>query len=299
MAKRKSRQPTDWNEATDRFIAHLEADEKSRLTRRNYRDDLTMFDAWYHKHYQEAPGLGRLGATELREFKAHLIERDLKPATINRKLAALRSFCRWAEAAGLAGAIQAPKTIRQERPLPRWLSRSEELALLRAVETAADTRDLAIIKVLLYAGLRIAELAALKWSDITITDRKGNLMVRWGKGAKWRDVPLNVEARKALINLGGREWIGKDRSVFWGQRGAMTVRGLQEIVESYGKAAGLFDLTPHVLRHTFCHNLALKGVRLEEIAKLAGHESIETTRRYCEPGQDALEDAVEKLVGSD
>jgi integrase/recombinase XerC len=61
------------------------------------------------------------------------------------------------------------------------------------------------------------------------------------------------------------------------------------------RAAGLKDVTPHSLRHSFCKNLVNAGVSLEKIAALAGHESLETTRRYCEPSLQDLQQAVEMV----
>ena len=87
--------------------------------------------------------------------------------------------------------------------------------------------------------------------------------------------------------------------MFEGRQGPLTAKTLWRIVGRYGHATKLFDLSPHVLRHTYCHNLAMKGGRLESIAALAGHESIETTRRYVEPGMDDLRALVEKLTAAD
>jgi site-specific recombinase XerD len=64
-------------------------------------------------------------------------------------------------------------------------------------------------------------------------------------------------------------------------------------------AAGLKDVTPHSLRHSFCKNLVNAGVSLEKVAALAGHESLETTRRYCEPSLQDLQQAVEMVSEED
>lgn len=75
--------------------------------------------------------------------------------------------------------------------LIHWLSRTEQHALLRRVERYGSTRDLGAVKLLLNTGLRVSELEALHWCDITMSERKGNLTVRSGKGCKRREVPLN------------------------------------------------------------------------------------------------------------
>jgi integrase len=73
----------------------------------------------------------------------------------------------------------------------------------------------------------------------------------------------------------------------------VTPRGVQLLLARYARAAGLQRVTPHALRHSFCKNLVNVGVGLEKIALLAGHDSLETTRRYCEPSLQDLEQAVE------
>jgi len=296
MAKRT---PANWDESIQQFDAYQAEQERSELTRRNYRDDLVAFAAWYETKYQEAPALAELSATELRAWKESLVkERELKPQTVNRKLAAIRSFLKWAEGEGIAKAIQAPKSERQETPRPRWLTVKEEHRLMRAVEKTSNLRDIAIVKLFLHVGLRVSELAALLWSDITLSDRKGALTVREGKGRKRRTIPLNVEARNALVELGYERHERTKKPVFSGQRGPMKTRGIQGIVESFRTVAKLPDLTCHVLRHTCCRRWAEGNTRLEVIASLAGHESIETTRRYVEPGQEDMEAAVERRAAA-
>lgn len=132
---------------------------------------------------------------------------------------------------------------------------------------------------------------ALVWPDIKITERKGILIVRSGKGAKFREVPLNDEARKAFQSI---DYPGDAGPVWIGKRGPLTVQGLQKVIEGFGAAAGI-DLSCHILRHTFCHDLLAAGVGLEKVAALAGHDSIETTRRYVEPSAADLQDAVDQL----
>jgi site-specific recombinase XerD len=301
--KTKTDPAATWTGALTRFGDHLVEQEKSDHTQKNYREDLLAFTDWYQKTYQERPDLRALAPSELREWKAHLRD-DLKlePATVNRKLAALRSFLTWAAVEGLAEEIVAPRSIKQVKPPPRWLDRRQQRALIRAVERNGLARDIALVALLLHTGLRVAELAALRWADLEIRDRSGKLTVRRGKGRKQRTIPLNVEARNALSELRAiRDRWGKPRAaaVLQGQRGPLTERGIQATLAKYAGDTKLADLSPHVLRHTWCKNLADAGVRLEVIAALAGHESLETTRRYVEPGQDDLAAAVERLAGGE
>jgi integrase/recombinase XerC len=152
-----------------------------------------------------------------------------------------------------------------------------------------------IIKILLNTGLRVNELVSLKWSDVRMTDKKGAITVRYSKANRYRDIPLNKDARNALLILGFANMAGKSEHVVSGQRGRLTVRGVQLMINRRFEYTDLDFITPHILRHTFCKNLVNAEVSLEKIALLAGHESLDTTRLYCQPSFDDLSDSVDKI----
>lgn len=285
-----------WGDAIEQFELHQAEAEKAALTIKTYREDLSNFHAWYVATFEGEPEIAAMTAAELREWKVYLREtRHLAAASANRHLSAIRSFLRWAEAEGHAPAIRTPKSCRKERQPPRWLSRKDQLAFVRAAERS-EKRDRAIALTLLHTGARVSELAFGSWRDVKISPRKGSVVLH-GKGKKDREVPLNAEARAALVDLGypGRP---NDRIV-QGQRGPMGTEGIQLVVAEIARQAKLDHCTSHVLRHTFCRRLAEAGTRLEQIAALAGHESLDTTRLYVEPGKEELAAAVERLAGGD
>lgn len=146
-------------------------------------------------------------------------------------------------------------------------------------------------------GLRVSELANLKLGDLLLTERKSTLTVRAGKGTKQRTLPLNKDARQVLEQwLAVRPPIAADM-LFAGQRGEpMRPRSAQIAVSRLARLAGLPDVTPHTLRHTFAKSLVDNGVTLEKVATLLGHESLDTTRLYVTPGERDLEEAVERLA---
>jgi len=281
------------------FLTYLEQSERSPATIRSYRSDLTALASWYEAAAGEPFDPATLTPTDLRHYKRALVEQQgLKPASINRKLATLRSFLHWASESGTATAslpLKVPKSEPKERRGPRWLDRREQNALLRSVERGGSPRDVAIVKLLLNTGVRIQELCALTWKDVSVSARKGTLTVRRGKGNKRREVPLNADAREALRLAGYEHSAGAEAAIFQGQRGPITPRGIQIFLARYGASAGL-ALSPHMLRHSFCKNLVDAGVGLEKVAALVGHESLETTRRYCEPSMNDLTRAVD-LIG--
>ncbi|PSB00826.1 tyrosine-type recombinase/integrase [Merismopedia glauca] len=282
------------------FALSLEEAERSSVTIKNYLCDLNYFVKWFEQKTDQKFNPEQITPTDLRDYKHYLSEvLLLKPKTVNRKLSSLKSFLNWALCEDLIPEHRIPRVpqpIPEETVGPQWLNRLEQHALVRIVEQGKNQRDITIVQLLLNTGLRVSELCSLMWSDIQITNRKGRLIVRSGKGGKRREIPLNQDARQVLQELGYHQNQGKKDAIFWGQRGPMTPRGVESMLHKYVVHAELNEVTPHKLRHTFCKNLIDAGVTLEKVAMLAGHENLETTRRYCSPSSHDLEAAV-ALIG--
>ncbi len=282
------------------FSAYLRNSERSSSTIKNYLSDLSHFEKWFletNDCSELTPSA--ITPTDLREFKQFLLlTKEMKPASINRRFASLRSFLKWANEVGISPGIQLskiPKFEKTEKTGIRWLDRKEENALLRVIERVGRLRDIAVIKLLLHTGLRVSEICSLRWSEIVINERQGLLTVLQGKGGKRREVPLNYDARQVLLDLGYKQNAGKKDWIFVGQRGRLTARGVQTLFRKYADSIKLNNLSPHSLRHSFCKNLLNAGVSLEKIAILAGHESLDTTRLYLEPSLKDLANAVEAI----
>jgi site-specific recombinase XerD len=276
------------------FIKYLHDAGKSARTVSGYQADLELFARWFQQTNGEMLSSDNLTPTDLREYKQYLINRQkAKAATINRHLAAIRSYATWAKNTG--GAVYNPadgiKGVSHQKHAPKWLDRKEQAAVLREAERriqAAKTepakrqafRDHCILTFLLNTGLRVSELVALEIEDITFSERKGELRVRAGKGTKERTIPLNDSCRKAINAWFSVRSVNKANRVFTTQRGPATTRAIQSILESIGEAAHVENMTPHIARHTFAKNLINAGVSLEKVAMLLGHSSLDTTMVY-------------------
>jgi len=142
----------------------------------------------------------------------------------------------------------------------------------------------------------VSELANLTLSDLVMSERQGHIVVRWGKGGKYREVDLNADARRAL-----REYLEvrpkvEDDHLFIGQRGqGLGVRAIESVVTKYARLAGLEGVTPHVLRHTFGKHLLDAGEDLVTVATLMGHSRLDTTAIYTRPSRADQRRAVERL----
>ena len=229
----------------------------------------------------------------VRDYKRHLKAVDRwKPASVNMALAALDSFY---TQLGLGR----PVVRREDLPArsPRAITEEQQRRLLRMAERAS-ARDRAIVVMLLYIGLRLAEIVALDIEDVRVSARKGLVIVRSGKGDAYREVPLNALVRQVL-----EEWLPErkmkagdgEQALFVG-RGArrLSKRSVDDVVRGLGKDAGV-SLSAHVLRHTFLTRMVRQGSDLVLVAELAGHRRLETTRRYSLPSDVDRLLAVENL----
>ena len=154
------------------------------------------------------------------------------------------------------------------------------------------------VVLLLYTALRLKELVALDVDDMSISARKGLLVVRSGKGDVYREVPLSRSCRNALERLLAdrvARVADGERALLLGPRGSrLTARSVDRAVRGVAARAGL-ELSAHVPRHTCVTNLVRGGNDLVLIAELAGYRRLETTRRYSLPSAADRQAAMDAL----
>jgi len=261
-------------------------------TARAYAEDLADFSRWFEGTNGQDVTPALVTTVDLREYQSHMLTvRGLKPATINRRMAAIRAWLRWAKGAGVIQDLpRFPHQASIPRGAPKALDKLEEARFLRAVEREGNGRDSALIALMLYAGLRVGEVVMLQREDVEISERKGRVIVRAGKGMKHRAVPLCLESRNMV-----RPWLLKvtKKWVFPGRSEHLSVRAAQDVIKKYAYLAHLEGVTPHTLRHTFATRLLRAGKDIVIVATLLGHSRLDTTARYTRPGWTDLERAVE------
>src|SRR3954468_2573634 len=289
----------DVDQLVDRFLQDLQHQETSPNTRRSYQLDLLHFASWFARTVGETFSPEGVTPTDVREYRGHLINVEKRqPATVNRRLAALRRFFQWAKATGLVKELPTDdvKGVASSPRAPHWLEKRDVDRLIRTVERHGNTRDLAVVLTLRHTGIRVSELSSMRLGDVETSERKGSLTVRSGKGSKFRVLPLNVDARQAITAyLKVRPTVSTDH-LFIGQRGqGISSRAVELLVTKYARLAGLEDVTPHTLRHSFGKHALDAGADLVSVAALLGHERLETTAIYTTPSQRDLEKVVEKL----
>lgn len=277
------------------FENHLVGTDRGGAAR-SYLGDVRRFAEWISARHG-AFSHHAVSPLDLVQYRQALQEARRSSATINRALVSLKVFFGW---------LSKQKTIRDNPadcikpvavsapPAPKWLNRNQQAALMRAVRERGNPRDEALVGIMLHAGLRVGEVCALTREDLMVSERAGRVIVRKGKGNKYREVPLNKTIRKTLSC-----WLDENKKslLFPNKNGSpITSNGVYRLVEKYAYLAKLESVTPHTLRHTFCKNLIDMNVPIDQVAVMAGHSSLETTRRYTVPGLLDLQAAVERTA---
>ena len=305
------------NTLIQQFLKALQASDRAASTVAAYRNDLTLFARWFEQTNGQPFTLESVTPTDIRDFRQHgLLVEKRKAATVNRRLAAISALFTWAQKFGLINYNPAVEINQVEtEPLaPRSLDRLEQNRLERAIEaenqlafdlpvrSITHKRDGALVLFLLHTGLRISEALELRLDDLTLGERSGSVMIRHAKRTRQRRVPLNDTARKALQawlvvrpqNGSDRLWLATEGK----GHGSLSSRTVQRMFKRLAHQANLDPamLTPHVMRHTFARNLIDRGESIHIVARLLGHGSLETTRRYIQPSERDLEKVVQRLA---
>ena len=311
-------------ELLEQWRRHLQEHDRSAGTVKKYTQAVARFLSWYEREEHAPLQLLTLTPIALIGYRNELQHAQHKSiSTINLQVSALRAWCGWMTEQGYLAADPAAhvKLVSGEAASSRTGLKSAQMnALLRQAQASRDpARNYAIVQVLLQAGLRLSECAALTFDDITFGERSGLVHVRAGKGNKARAVPLNASAREALAAYVAPR-LGIDKStlkavasrwpkpasrearepIFLSQKGgALSTSAMGQMIADLVKAAGALvpeETSAHTLRHTFARSyLAQYPGDVVGLATLLGHSSLDTTRLYSEPSVEELAPRVEQL----
>jgi integrase/recombinase XerD len=283
------------------FLGHLELERGlSRNTLEAYRSDLQQFAEFLARR-----DLDPLEAktTDLAAFVSELATGTAErpgaaPATLQRKIASLRSFYRHLRREQIidhdpAAELRAP---RSRARLPKVLSRDEVTRLLEQPRGTgpAALRDRALLETMYACGLRASEAIGLELSEL---DLDGGILRARGKGSKERIVPVGgkaIEALRVYLERGRPQLVAlrPERRVFVNLRGGgLSRQGLYKIVRRHARSAGLERrMSPHTLRHTFATHLLSGGCDLRSLQEMLGHADIGTTQIYTHLSTERLRD---------
>ena len=211
-------------------------------------------------------------------------------ATVKQRFMSFRRFWAWAVEDGLVkespmGRMPVPRVI--EQPV-ECLDEEQQRALIRTCAGTAfeEKRDAALIRMLLDSGLRLHEVATLRWSadpDRRDVDLDQRVMRVFGKGRRCRAVPIGNKAARAVdvyVRARARHPHADEERLWIGRRGGVTDSGLYQIVRRRGREAGLGEIHPHQLRHSFADSWLRGGGSEGDLQRIAGWSSPAMLQRY-------------------
>lgn len=250
----------------------------SKHTLRNYMSTLKQFVLWVDVPIEQVTHKTVLS------FMDHLLDKRLKPKTINCYLNSIRGFYEYLieeEQIRMSQPVKRGYSLRLSRPLPRYL-RDEDVP--RLFNVIRSKRDRAMFMLMLRCGLRVEEVARLTMAALDLP--RSQLFVYEGKGVKDRVVYLSNDAYKILVQYLKTRPSSRAKRVFLIEKGRLKgkpiqVRGIQHCMQHYAKKAGL-KVSCHQLRHTMATQLLNADADLVTIQDLLGHTRIKTTQRYCQ-----------------
>jgi len=291
----------------------------SAHTVKSYREDLTQAVDFFRTKLGGQDNVQRLTARHMRAYAAWLHDQGYAKTTIARRIAAVRSWCRFLCRQGTltANPAEGLRGPRQDKKLPHFLG-TDALAQLVAAPSAdgpLGLRDRALFETLYSAGLRVSELTGL---DIADLDLDAGIATIRGKGRRERLAIFGqpaTEALRAWLEVRGTVLKSEVRSqksevrsqdighrtsdmgaVFLNKRGGrLTSRSVGRLLEKYLAQTGLDPRTsPHSLRHSFATHLLDNGADIRGVQELLGHRSLGTTQIYTHVTTQRLQDSYQK-----
>ena len=287
-------------ESVAEYLGTLQAEQgASRNTLAAYRRDLRDF----HGFLGARRRLADIGPDEIVAYVERLRQRGLKPASVARRLSALRGFYRHLVREGdlPRDPTEHVDLPRPSRPLPKALSKSDALALVECPDLSRPrgVRDRALLELLYATGMRASECLGLRLDDLNLT---AGYVVCTGKGSKQRLVPVGAEALARV-----RVYLRDVRPLYTRRRdagrlflnprgGALSRQSLWTIVRGAATTAGIRTrVSPHVLRHSFASHLLEGGADLRSVQVMLGHADIATTQIYTHLPTSALRRMYERF----
>ncbi|MFD2612993.1 tyrosine recombinase XerC [Paenibacillus gansuensis] len=273
------------------FLRYLKAEKNAaEHTMTQYAKDLGQFGTFLKD--KGITSFGEVSYLHVRMFLAELNGNEYAKSSVSRKLSSLRSFYGYLLREGdvVASPFTYIRTPKRDKKLPKFLYVEEMQDLLSAPDTSTPLglRDAAIMEVLYASGMRVSELVGLNMSSIELDH---GIALVFGKGSKERYVPLGEfaisllqkymsEARMKLLQANMNKVDG--HALFLNHRGSrLTDRSVRRLIDKYvEQVAGIRQISPHTLRHSFATHMLEAGADLRTVQELLGHVNISTTQIY-------------------
>ena len=289
----------------EEFLGYLKNEKRmAKNSLDAYKSDVNDVDAFLKS--RGVADITKASNTDVVSYLLHLKEDGRSASTINRKLASLRSYCRYLLSQGKLKEdptlnIRSPKVERKEI---EFLSLEEVDRLLAAPDdTVKGKRDRAIIELMYATGIRVNEVIAADLMDVNL---RIGFFTCPGEAGKVRIVPIGKPARVALedyITTAREAFLTRkeedttmESALFLNHRGQrLTRQGLWKVLKDYGEKAEIDKtITPHILRNSFAVHMVQNGADIKSLQELLGHEDISATEVYLAQAKSRIKDVYDK-----
>jgi integrase/recombinase XerD len=300
-------------ENANAFLTFLQVEKgASSNTISAYRNDIFQFVTFCASRGQRATNgtrqtrrnWSRVDKPLILAFLSDLQAKGYSPATVARKIAAVKSFFSFLTAEGIVRTdpTETLSSPRVGKSLPKPISPEQVDELLEQPlrrDTPEAKRDKAMLELLYASGMRVSELVSLDVDNVALTIDHAYVRCM-GKGYKERTIPIHEHAAEAiklyLKDARPRLVSGGETALFVNRRGErLTRQGFWLILKTYARAANIgATVTPHTLRHSFATHMLKGGAPLRNVQELLGHANISTTQVYTQLTNDHVRDVYDR-----
>lgn len=270
--------PISLETSTQEFVSDLRLQKRSSATVTAYLGDLTQLKTYLNNH--RITQATSVQTQHLQDYLDHILTNGYTTKSASRKLNSIKSYFKYLYSHNLV--TSDPSTTiahpKYAASAPRILAPSEYKNLREAIRL--DIRTAAIVELLLQAGIRISELAAIRLEDI----KKAELDIRPIENNPARTIPLGKSVQAAIQNyLSLRPKDSTDTHLFITKTGRpLLIRNIRTIVDRYFREAGVKSAKVNDLRHTFIAHQLQSGVDIHFISLVVGHKRLTSTQKYLE-----------------
>lgn len=297
--KLETHQQKKWDKEPSRtfgelMLAYMEGPSKDKRSHKRDWFSLTRLNEVFNGRE-----LSSITATDVRQYIAKRTAAGVGPSTINKEIALFRVALNWARKE-LEWNISNPfagRKLKEPQGRIRWITREESQRLIASAKSEPNSQHVVdFIRLGLNTGMRSGEMLGLEWERVDLAANLVYLDAKHQKSGKIGSVPLNREAREAILsrarfraeNCPASPWVFAHET---GDR----IKSVHKGFLGSCKRIGLKDFHPHDLRHTCAAWLVQAGVSIREVAELLRHSDIRVTMRYAHLSPDNVRAAVSLL----
>ena len=260
------------------FVRDLQSRCLSAHTLLSYKSDLEQYELFSAQHGTD---ILKANSDHIRNFIVYLQSKELKASSISRKVSCIKEFYRYH--ASNENILKDPtiriRTPRYQRPIPKFFTPGQIRLLLETPDenTYAGLRDKTILELLYSSGLRVSELCELRSRDVNLNQ---GMITVIGKGGYYRNIPVTKPALRLMKRYDDVRVSGCD--MFFVEKKGRPYNRIQiyQMLKKYCNRAGIPELSPHAIRHSFATHMVENECNLIILSKILGHKNINTTQHY-------------------